>query len=184
MLRTETYIFKKIQEGSLKEFERVFRDFYPLLCQYALRFVKDIDQSEEIVQELFYQLWKQRKQLEIHTSLKAYLYRATYHNCLHFMRQKAQANKYEDYIRRQVKKEDTPAEVLNEKEMYGIIEDTLETLPQRCSKIFRMNRFEGLRYKEIADKLSISVKTVEANMGKALKALRKNLKDYAGLFLF
>jgi RNA polymerase sigma-70 factor (ECF subfamily) len=71
-----------------------------------------------------------------------------------------------------------PQHAADMREMQVIIEKTLDSLPERCSRIFRLNRFEGLKYQEIARKLSISIKTVEANMGKALKMLRKNLKNY------
>ncbi|MFA8436601.1 MAG: RNA polymerase sigma-70 factor [Marinifilaceae bacterium] len=184
MPENEQKIVQKIQQGNLQEFERTFRNFYPLLCHYATSFLKESHVAEEVVQELFYQIWKQRQKLEIHTSLKAYLYRSTYHNCMQFLRKKKQESKYEDYLKHQPQESSSPLESLNEKEIYDIVQDTLVDLPDRCSQIFRMSRFEGLKYQEIAEKLSISVKTVEANMGKALKAFRNNLKDYVGIFLF
>jgi RNA polymerase sigma-70 factor (ECF subfamily) len=98
---------------------------------------------------------------------------------LQYLRKKGIENKYEEYYKR--KSDNTTLNnSLEEAEIQTIIQSTLTNLPERCSKIFKMNRFEGLKYKEIADKLSISVKTVEANMGKALKAFRQNLKDYVG----
>lgn len=180
----EKEIINKIRKGDLKIFEQLFRNFYPLLCKYAIHFVKDAALAEELVQELFYQLWKKRSQIQIHSSLKAYLYRATYHSCLQHMRRKNLDSKYEEYIKKQEFNAPSPIEALHEKEIFEITHHTLNTLPKRCSQIFKMNRFEGLKYQEIADKLSISIKTVEANMGKALKAFRHNLKDYVAIFLF
>lgn len=176
-------ILKNIQSGNLQEFEKLFREYYPLLCHYALRFVKDTNQSEEIVQELFCQLWENRKKIKIHTSLKAYLYKATYFNSLQVLRKRGVKTQYEEYIKNNRQENSLPIDSVEEKEIYNIVNRTLTNLPDRCSQIFKMSRFEGLKYQEIADKLSISVKTVEANMGKALKAFRKSLKDYVGIIV-
>ena len=82
------------------------------------------------------------------------------------------------YLLHESEIDNEPQNASDIQELQGIIDHTLDSLPERCSRIFRLNRFEGLKYHEIAQKLSISLKTVEANMGKALKMLRKNLKEY------
>ncbi len=179
---TET-ILRNIQDGNLQEFEKLFKEYYPLLCHYALRFVKDADQAEEIVQELFCQLWENRKALEIHTSIKAYLYKATYFNSLQELRKRGIKNRYVDYFKNHKSEQSQADHFAEENEIYNIVQRTLSNLPSRCGQIFKMSRFEGLKYREIADQLSISVKTVEANMGKALKVFRKNLKDYVGIIV-
>ena len=182
MLEDTQNITKQIREGNLKEFERVFKEFYPQLCLYALRFVKTKDLSEEIVQNLFCHIWENRKELNIHTSIKAYLYRSTYHNALQILRKIGSHNKYKEYVKHHFTENDYSTNKLEEKEINRIVQQTLSSLPHRCGTIFKMSRFEGLKYQEIAQKLSISIKTVEANMGKALKAFRHNLKDYMCLF--
>ncbi len=182
MLEDTQYIIKQIREGNLKEFELIFKEFYPQLCLYALRFVKRKDLSEEIVQNLFCQIWENRTDLNIHTSLKAYLYRSTYHNALQILRKDGSHNKYKEYVKHHNIENDSSTNKLEEKEINEIVQETLSSLPQRCGTIFKMSRFEGLKYQEIAEKLSISIKTVEANMGKALKAFRHSLKDYMCLF--
>jgi len=182
MFEDTQYITKQIREGNLKEFERVFKEFYPQLCLYALRFVKTKDVSEEIVQNLFCHIWENRKDLNIHTSIKAYLYRSTYHNALQVLRKVGSHNKYKEYVKHHINEDYSSSNKLEEKEINKIVEQTLSSLPQRCGIIFKMSRFEGLKYQEIAQKLSISIKTVESNMGKALKAFRHNLKDYMCLF--
>ncbi|WP_321516301.1 RNA polymerase sigma-70 factor [Marinifilum fragile] len=176
-------ILLSIQKGNIEEFEKLFKFYYPLLCHYAVKFVKNPDQAEEVVQNLFCQIWEDRKKLKIHTSFKAYLYRATYLNSLQYLRKKGIRNQYEDHLKNTRINDSSTNHTLEEKEIQTIIQNTLSNLPERCSKIFKMSRFEGLKYHEIADKLSISVKTVEANMGKALKAFRKNLKDYVSIIV-
>ena len=176
-------ILRNIQKGNLKEFEKLFKLYYPLLCHYATKFVKNPDQAEEIVQDLFCQIWEERGKLKIHTSFKAYLYKATYLNSLQFLRKKGVRSQYEEHIKKTKINNSSANYYVEEKEIQSIIQNTLINLPERCSKIFEMSRFEGLKYHEIAEKLSISVKTVEANMGKALKAFRKNLKDYVSIIV-
>ncbi|WP_421919219.1 RNA polymerase sigma-70 factor [Marinifilum sp.] len=176
-------ILYHIKKGNLKEFERLFKFYYPLLCNYAVKFVKDHDQAEEIVQSLFCQIWEDRKKLKIHTSFKAYLYKATYLNSLQFLRKKGIRNQYEAYVKNTSNGDVTRYHSVEEKEIQTIIQNTLSNLPEKCSRIFKMSRYEGLKYHEIADKLSVSVKTVEANMGRALKAFRKNLKDYVSIIV-
>ena len=183
MSENTSTILRNIQRGDIQEFEKLFRDYYPLLCHYSLRFVKDANQAEEVVQDLFCQLWENKEELKIHTSIKAYLYKATYLNSLQLIRKKGVRNQYEEYIKNNRSENSLDMHTMEEREIYSIVQKTLTSLPDRCSQIFKMSRFEGLKYHEIAEKLSISVKTVEANMGKALKAFRKNLKDYVGLIV-
>lgn len=179
MHHTETEIIKRIKRGDLNAFEELFRTYYAILCHYAKGYVKTKEQAEEIVQELFFYLWKNKEQLQIHTSFNAYLYKATYLNCMDFLRKQKVRNTF------QTNSLLTETEVftdtsLEEKEVLQIVQTTLKALPEKGRQIFNMSRFEGLKYSEIAEKLSISVKTVEANMGKALKLFRSNLKDYVG----
>jgi len=163
----------------LKSFESIFREYYQMLCSYAYRFVNDTDTAEEIVQELFYKLWEKRSELQVNSSIKSYLFSAVHNRCLKFIEHRNVEAKYRNYYLLHGSEIDYEQQnSSNVRELQGIIERTLDSLPERCSRIFRLNRFEGLKYNEIAVKLSISVKTVEANMGKALKLLRRNLKHY------
>lgn len=175
---------KKIQQGDFNEFEKIFRENYPLLCNYSMRFVNNRELAEDIVQDLFCHVWENKKNLKIHTSLRAYLYRSTYHNSLQYIRKQSVHNQYEKFIEMSGSESLRDDQAIEEIEIQYIIQKTMSSLPERCSKIFRMSRFEGLKYHEIADKLSISVKTVEANMGRALNVFRKSLKDYLGTLLF
>lgn len=170
--------FKKIQGGNIKEFERLFRDLYEPLCRFANAFLHDSDKSEELVQDVFYRLWKEREKRKITTSIKSYLYAVTKNECLQLIQHLKVEERYKNYIslmRNEYYAD--PAKQLEYKEMNKRVEETLNSLPERCRQIFELNRYEGLKYKEIAKKLNISPKTVEANISKALKAFRINLKD-------
>jgi RNA polymerase sigma-70 factor, ECF subfamily len=176
------FTLKKIQSGDLKEFERLFKVLYSPLCLYANRFLYDRDKAEEIVQDIFYTIWKNRETLDIKVSLKAYLYRAVHNNCLQVIEHISVEEKYKQYIiKEDVEFQLDPLHAMEIEEMSQVIEHTMDDLPDRCRAIFNMNRYEGLKYREIAEKLKISIKTVEADMGKALQAFRQNLKVYAEL---
>lgn len=179
MIRSGDETSKSFSLVDMKSFETIFREYYQMLCSYAYRFVNDTDTAEEIVQELFYKLWEKRAELQVTSSLKSYLFSAVHNRCLKFIEHRNVETKYRNYYLLHGSEIDSEQQnSSNVRELQGIIERTLDSLPERCSKIFRLNRFEGLKYNEIAVKLSISVKTVEANMGKALKLLRRNLKNY------
>jgi RNA polymerase sigma-70 factor (ECF subfamily) len=172
-------IHKRIQQGDIKEFEKLFRKYYKPLCLFACKFLKDMDASEEIVQELFYNYWKNRETTTITTSIKAYLYQATRNNALKQIEHMAVRERYSAEMKRQYEANNfIESNSVELEELHDVIEKTLKQLPERCRQIFILNRFEGLKYHEIATKLSISVKTVEANMSKALQLFRTNLKIY------
>ena len=172
-------IADKIKQGNIKAFEQIFRDLYAPLCVYANKFIDDKDKSEELVQDTFYNLWKNREALNIRISLKSYLYKSVQNACLLMIQHDKVKEKYRTYVinSRNTGGEKTPDKLLEEKELDKSIQDTMKKLPERCREIFYLNRYEGLKYREIAEKLSISQKTVEANISKALKILRKNLSS-------
>ena len=179
MKNSDRKIFNEIKKGNLVTFEKLFRKYYVGLCNYACKYIKDLDKAEEVVQELFYKLWEKRNKLDINVSLKSYMYRAVYNGCLQYLNHRAIEIKYENYYKKQNKEYNRDAsEAINMQELNEIINETLNSLPERCRNIFLLNRHDGLKYREIAKKLDLSIKTVEANMGKALKLLRKNLKNY------
>ncbi|MEI6748245.1 MAG: RNA polymerase sigma-70 factor [Bacteroidota bacterium] len=173
-------IQRKTQDGDIKEFERLFARYYEPLCHFAFKFLKDMDLAEDIVQEFFYNFWKNRESFSLKLSLNSYLYQSVRNNALHYLGHLSIRQKYADSVlnensdRIAYNEQDEPG--LNE--LKKVINETLNALPERCSRIFSMNRFEGKKYKEIAEILSISIKTVEADMGKALQVFRKSLKDF------
>jgi len=132
-----------------------------------------------VVQDVFYNIWKNRESLRIRQSLQSYLYRSAYNNSMMYLRKMRREYFMEDLSRPEPVLEDPdPHEIIQLDEVSGLISRTLEALPVRTREIFRMNWQEGLKYREIAQKLSISEKTVEANMGKALRALRNSMEEY------
>jgi RNA polymerase sigma-70 factor, ECF subfamily len=174
------YIQKKIQGGDISEYERVFKKYYQPLCRQAYRYLSDMDLAEDIVQEFFYNFWKNRESFSLKLSFEAYLFQSIKNNSLHYLEHLQVRKQYADRVANEAigvlpSEELTELSVL---ELNKIIEATLKQLPERCSRVFRLNRFEGKKYREIAAMLSISIKTVEADMGKALQRFRETLKEY------
>jgi RNA polymerase sigma-70 factor (ECF subfamily) len=176
------YIQKKIQGGDIVVFERLFVKYYEPLCHHADKILKDMDAAEDIVQEFFYNFWKNRETFSPKLSLNAYLYQSIRNNALHQLEHLAVRKTYAQQVLTDFQ-DVMPAANQENVELHELnkaIDATLKQMPERCSRIFRMNRFEGKKYREIADILSISVKTVEADMGKALQLFRKSLREFTG----
>lgn len=174
------YQQRRIQQGDIKEFERLFERYYAPLCHHADRYLKDMNASEDLVQEFFYRLWKNRSDFSPKRSLNAYLYQAIRNNALHYLEHLSVRKSYADHVQREAN--DEGAEEMGStaelNDLGRLIHETLGRLPERCAHVFRLNRFEGMKYQEIATMLAISVKTVESDMGKALELFRRTLKDY------
>ena len=174
----DTEIIRRIRQGDKVQFESLFRSSYVSLVKYAKTLVKDHDTAEEIVQDLFFRLWQDKEKIKIESSLNGYLFRAVHNRCLHWMDHNRVVGKYaQEMTYLQTENAENPSDIILLKELQSKITGILERLPERCGRIFCMSRFEGLKYTEIAERLSVSVKTVEANMGKALKEFRKALTE-------
>jgi RNA polymerase sigma-70 factor (ECF subfamily) len=170
-------IIGRIRQGDINKFETLFRSSYVSLVKYAKTLLKDHDTSEEIVQDLFFSLWQNKEKINIESSLNGYLFRSVHNRCLHYIEHLKVVERHENEMSKQSPYAESPADVLQYRELQARIARTIEKLPERCGQIFCMSRFEGLKYSEIAEKLSVSVKTVEANMGRALKEFRKALAE-------
>jgi len=179
MVLKEQQQLRKIQKGDIISFERLFHRFHPGLSSYAESLVGKREIAEEVVQDVFYNIWKNRETLRINRSWQSYLYRSVYNNSMMYFRKMRREYPMDERtsLDHDVDPSD-PSQLMQLNEVSELIAKTLEELPERTREIFRLNRHEGLKYREIADRLSISVKTVEANMGKALKALRNSLEKY------
>lgn len=172
----DTEIIRRIREGDAGQFESLFRSSYVSLVRYARTIIKDHDTAEEIVQDLFVRLWQDRQKIKIESSLNGYLFRSVHNRCIHWLSHSRVVDRHaREMAEEEIQNALNPVEIIQYNELQLKIAEVLEKLPGRCGQIFTLNRFEGLKYSEIAEKLSISVKTVEANMSRALKEFRKAL---------
>ena len=179
MVLKEQQQLRKIRKGDIASFEALFHNYYSGLCGYAASLLGLKEVAEEVVQDVFYNIWKNRETLRIRYSLQSYLYRSAYNNSMMYLRKMRREHFMEDLSQAEPRVDaPDPSQIIQLNEVSDLILQTLEGLPERTREIFRLNRQEGLKYREIAQKLSISEKTVEANMGKALKALRTSMEKY------
>lgn len=163
----------------MSAFESAFKAYAKPLHAYGYTLLANSHQAEEMIQQLFLKIWEQRATLEIHTSLKAYLYRSIHNDCLnHIRHQKVKRDYQLSVVKESARMQEAPVSRLEVKEIQQRLRSGLAKLPEACRTVFQLSRFEHLSYKEIASQLGISIKTVENQMGKALRILRVELKDY------
>ncbi|RUT79953.1 RNA polymerase sigma-70 factor [Ancylomarina longa] len=169
---------------SRSDFETLFNDHYSRLCAYAYNFIKEQEGSEEIVQEVFFKLWINRSDIKIESSIISYLYRAVRNASLNLIKHINIRENYKQHNKEQIEQsEQLDSDPLNVSELEKKIRASIDLLPEQRKKIFILSRYEQLKYKEIAEKLGISIKTVENQMGKALQFLRKELVEYLPLLI-
>lgn len=169
---------KPNQREKLALFESTFRSHFKALHAYAITIVRDDMAAEEIVQNVFFKVWKNQEAIEIQQSLTAYLYRCVYNDALNQLKHEKVKATYQTYAAQQMSHSNNASERVRAKELEAKLDEALKELPEQCRTIFQMSRFEELKYLQIADRLGISVKTVENQMGKALKLLRLKLADF------
>ncbi len=184
MQLTEQEIVGAIRQGNDRIFETVFRKYYQSLCNYANSMLKEMDEAEEIVQNLFSALWEKRADLEINISLKSYLYRAVHNHCLNRIKHLKIREEYQQYANNYYESSyESVNQAVMKSELERKIDEAIDKLPEQCRLIFRLSRYEELKYHEIAEQLGISPKTVENQVGKALKILRLELAEYLPLII-
>lgn len=177
-------LISKIKDGDIKAYEGLFRLYYEPLCRYAVSYVRQMEIAEEIVQDLFYIFWKERDKLPVFKSLKAYLYGAVRNKSLQYIEHLLICEKYKEEKLNENTEEDspTPLDSLEYKELQERITKSINQLPDRRRQIFCMHRFEGKKYSEISAELSLSVKTIESEITKALQTLRKEIEYYIHVY--
>lgn len=179
----EQNLFESLKTGDERAFEKLFKLYYAPLCFYTSGILQDEAAAEEIVQEFFVKFWEKREKIQIETSLKNYFFRSVKNLCLNKI-------KHEQIKLQHAKNVISEAESTGysdhflEVDLQKDIEESIAALPEKRREIFRLSREEGLKYREIAEKLNISIKTVEAQMGLAIKSLRDSLKKYNSFLFF
>jgi len=173
---------QKLRKSDINAYEMIFHHFYGNLCRYAFSILNDRDEAEEFVQETLLILWTKRKELEKDTNLNAYLFRLVYNKCLnHKKHLKVRFDHQMAIIEKMEKHEADPHELMISAQLEKQINDAIEALPEKCAEVFKLNRFQGLKYREIAEKTGLSEKTIEAHISRALKVLRKVCAEYLPL---
>ena len=180
----EKQLFLDFQEGRQVVFDYFFDKYYQGLCVYAYRMLKSKSEAEDIVEDFFVRILENRKNIRIESSVKSYFMRSVHNRCLDYLAHQKVIASHEIYHLKMMNEEDFQEYPLIDTELKLQIEKAIQNLPDGIRETFILNRFEGLKYQQIADQENISVKTVEYRISKALNILRKELGDYLVVLIF
>lgn len=172
---TDVELIGMLERGDESAIEAIFRQYYQLVCHSIVRILPKENVVEDIAQEVFYELWKNRNSFKVSISLKAYLKRASLNRSLNHLRDKKIQWDDEDQLVHQQGTFTDASEQLQHEDLQKQIDFVIDNLPERCRIVFSLSRFEDMSHKEIAEELGISTKTVENHMTKALKILKHEL---------
>lgn len=176
-------LLQQIAAGDPAAFRQLYAAFYRQLCRFALAIVKTKELSEEVVEDVFIRVWQQRESITEIKNVRVYLYTATKNTSLNYLSRKARESITEPFDHIHVELDSSvidPEQILITSEMYRKMQQAVEALPPRCKMIFKLVREDGLRYKEIAEVLNISVNTIDVQMSIAVKRLAAALETELG----
>lgn len=175
----EKFLLEQLRTGNKDSFSLFFKLYYRDLVLFAGSYIPNKEKCEDIVQNVFLKLWNEREHILIEVSLKSFLLKSVKNLCLDEIRHIHVVNKHEDhtYNNSYIDDEDTDNYILYS-DLHSHLNDALKKLPDLYRQAFEMNRFDGLKYKEIAQKLSVSERTIEVRIGKAIGLLRQYLKEF------
>lgn len=173
----QQFILNELQKGNERAFDAIFKQYYKPLCQFSYSFIKDQDTAENLVQEVFAKLWEKRENVSNIDNLLSYLMGMVRNQSIDFLRKEKTTSKI--FTKLQLEKsENTTEEQISKNEFEEKLLKSIMNLPGRCRTAIEMSRFDGFSNKEIAQKMEISVKGVEALIGRALKLLRSELQEF------
>lgn len=177
---SDLILFSRVKSGDIKSFEIIFRKYYQSLYYYSLSILKDSDNAEEVIQQLFYNIWVNKEDIDIRGSLNGYLYKSVFNQSLQQIKQHSLREKHKDNLKDDLESSfsSTPQNEMECRELETLINSVITRLPERRRIIYLMHKEKLLRYKEIAEQLSISLKTVEAEMTKTYKELKIEIEKY------
>lgn len=172
----------RIQEGDHEAFERLFRSYYEELCAFVDAQIGDLEGADDIVQDVFLGLWRRRNDLNIHSTVRAYLFGAARNESISHRKRRKVRTEDDEKTRKRWERvrtwsTTTPEEDLKRDELRRTIQESIAALPERRREVYTLSRQHGLTYDEIAQVMGISPKTVDNQMVEALKFLRKQLRS-------
>jgi len=181
MKYSEKELVERLCDGDIEAFHKIFGSNYKHLVRYAMKFVMDLDAAEDIIQQTFLYLWEKRNALNIGQSLKSYLFRSVHNACINYLKQDQRKDEHIRSFLLDVNRNynETGLTYVLDHELKDEIEKAVNDLPETCQYIFRLSRYDGMKNKEIANQMSISIRTVETQIYRALKVMKERLKEYS-----
>jgi RNA polymerase sigma-70 factor (ECF subfamily) len=174
----ERELLVRLRAGEEAAYDAIFRQWYAPLVATTTALLRDGGPAEEVVQDVMLELWRRRESITFETSIRAYLFQATRNRALNYLRRQRVEARGEGTIAASMPTPEPADSEAREAELNIAIQSAIASLPDRCREVFELSRIQGLKYAEIATELGISVKTVEAQMGKALRVMREQLAPW------
>ena len=183
---SEKELITGLQKGDKSTFDTLFRGYYSGLCSYANNYLKSVDISEEIVQEVFVKIWEKHNKIAIHTSIRAYLYQSVFNGCMNYIKGiQTSGFKHVDLDDASIRNElmsmdlaDAEFSKMFSEDVERDLDSAISDLPDQCREIFRMCRMDNLSYKEISTRLKVSRSTVKTQMSRAMTRILKQMEKY------
>lgn len=167
-------LLERLRDDQIEAFNILFTKYYQPLCSFAFSFSKNKADAEEVVSDLFYTLWKKRNDITIRTNLKAYLYTSVKYDAV----RRSSAFSQQQFEKEKSELSESPEEIMLYEELKCAYQSAFDKLPPQSHQVFKLHKIDGLKYKEVADIMGISLKTVETHMSKALGLIRKAILTY------
>jgi RNA polymerase sigma-70 factor (ECF subfamily) len=176
-------MLEDLRRGDLEAFSSIFRLHYEPLSLFAVRYLRDLQAAENIVQDIFVRLWEARNSLNVHTNLKSYLYASVRNACLNYLKHASYSKSLDEAEVQSAGPAMQPDIQAESNELAAALEDAINGLPPKCRQVFCMAKYDDLSYQEIAEILAISVNTVKTQLRRALKSLSAALQHFQLLLL-
>ena len=176
-------ILNRLKSDDRAALKDLFQEYYSLVCQSIHRFIRDHATTEDLAQEVFLRFWEKRHSINVTSSLSAYLRRMAMNEALGYLRRNKRYEEDEFVPENETETSPSAEEAYLHEELQESVAAAINSLPPKCRTVLQLSRYEELTYKEIADQMGISVKTVENQMSKALRVLRERLQGYLHFFL-
>jgi RNA polymerase sigma-70 factor (ECF subfamily) len=180
ILYNDEELMQEIKAGNMFAFDALYRKYNKKLYKFGFSILKSTEEAENLIQDVFLNLWENRHKVEKNSSIKSYVFTITYNSAISIIRKKARESQFIEYLKTL---QDISVEAVNVEleynELTNKLDEIIKGLPQRQKEVYLLHKVEGLKYNEIAERLNISVNTIENHMSHALKTIRKKLGNYS-----
>lgn len=180
MSHPDIQILDKLRDQPEIALKVLYEQYYNYICSVVYKMIGDSTLAEDLAQEVFVEVWKRRESLDVNLSLRGYLRRVAVNKTLNYIRSQKMNFEEDDAVLQVPSTENSTQKILEAQDLQKVINDSINSLPDKCRVVFGLSRFEELSYKEISKELGISIKTVENQISKALKLVRKAVLEYDG----
>ena len=181
ILYSDEELMQEIKADNMLAFDVLYKKYCKRIYKFGYSILKSPEESENLMQDVFLNLWENRHKVEKDSSIKSYVFTITYNSAISIIRKKARESEFIEYLKSmQEINEEEPANIeLEYNELTNKLDEIIKALPQRQKEVYLLHKVEGLKYKEIAERLNISENTIENHMSCALKTIRENLGNYS-----